>query len=221
MAHHYRLDRIELCSALSIGGLTPSPGLIQRCSAIAGIETHVMIRPRGGNFTYSADELKIMQNDIQIAAELGANGVVFGILDRFNEINTAANRQLVKIAKSYNMEITFHRAFDLVKNPNDSLKMIIDLGFNRLLTSGQQEKAIDGIELIEKLYKGANETIQIMAGSGIDAKNVEAFINLEIDALHFTARTMVAEQPLGFGQDFEPDRAKIEGILKVINKQEY
>ncbi len=216
IAHHYHFDRIELCSALSIGGITPSAGLIQKCSSIAGIETHVMIRPRGGNFVYSSDELKIMQKDIHIAAELGANGVVFGMLDRFDQINIAANRILIKIAQSFNLNTTFHRAFDLVKNPNKSLMEIIDLGFDRILTSGKQQKAIDGIKKIEDLLEHANGKIQIMAGSGINADNARQFQNIGIDALHFTARKLKSEKSLEMGKSYSPDTSKIEGVLNAL-----
>ncbi len=216
IAHHYHLDRVELCAALEVGGLTPSAGLIQRCSSMAGIETHVMIRPRSGGFVYSADELKIMQNDIQMAAELGVNGVVFGILDNSNQINTAANRILVSLAKKYNLEATFHRAFDLVKDPNQSLKTIIDLGFDRLLTSGQKEKAIEGIGLIEQLLDEAKGNIQIMPGSGIDSSNARQFKSLGVDALHFTARKTGINSTLAFGEEHIPNRDKIEGILAEV-----
>ena len=218
VASQYGFDRLELCSALETGGLTPSAGLIKICTSIPGIETHVMIRPRGGGFAYSRQELSIMEEDIRIAANLGAKGVVFGILNASNDIDSVSCLHLMNIIRDLKLEATFHRAFDLVINPNEALLKIIDLGFHRLLTSGQHEKAIDGIQLIQQLINTSKNRIQIMAGSGINFSNAPVFKGIGVDALHFTAKKATDQYSLNMGTDYLPDTEKIEQILKALQK---
>ena len=148
IAEKYGAKRIELCSALEVGGLTPSPGMAQMCSSLPKIEVHAMIRPRGGKFVYTAKELDIICLDIESLSELGIKGVVFGVLSEDYNIDIHTNSRLLQIARSKGLEATFHRAFDLVRDPLDSLNLVIDMGFDRILTSGQQSRAIDGINLM-------------------------------------------------------------------------
>ena len=164
-------DRIELCQSLNEGGLTPSAGTLKAAREALSIEIHVLIRPRAGDFCYSEIELAEMKADIKYAKELGIDGVVFGILNQDGNINKAACTEFINLAKP--MTLTFHRAFDMSKDPIKALSDLIELGFDRLLTSGQQNKAFEGIHLINKLVDIADNRIVIMAGSGINAENIQ------------------------------------------------
>jgi len=217
VANEFKFDRIELCSALDLGGLTPSIGLIETCAKLKHVETHVMIRPRGGNFVYSQNELDIMILDIRNSAHAGAKGVVFGILNNDNMPDQVKLEKLISLARSLYLETTFHRAFDLTRDPMGSLDRIIELGFDRLLTSGQKEKAFEGRELIKKLTEFSEGRIQIMAGSSVNETNIKALLKTGINALHFTARKKTEDIPLKMGSGYEPDPEKIERILKCIN----
>lgn len=216
LASQFGAKRVELCSALDLGGLTPSVGLIQKCSEINQIDVHVLIRPRPGDFTYSKEELRTMKADIQHAAEYGAKGAVFGILTPENEIDLNSNIELLELAKSLQLGATFHRAFDLVNNPIHSLSDLINLGFDRLLTSGQQTTAIEGLSLISNLVENAKNRIEIMAGSGVNSSNVQELVNTGIDAVHFSSRKKQIESPLGMGTNYAPDSEKIAGIMKQL-----
>ncbi|MDO9767282.1 copper homeostasis protein CutC [Glaesserella parasuis] len=146
-ANQFPIDRIELCSALAVGGLTPNLGFIQQTQQISTIPLALMIRPRAGDFLYSEDEIQIMLNDIATAKQLGIQAVVFGALSANGEIDLATTELLVKASQG--MEITFHRAFDLCKDPITALEQLIDLGCHRILTSGQATTAFDGIPVIQ------------------------------------------------------------------------
>ena len=210
--------RIELCSALDLGGLTPSFGLIQTCVTQCDLEVFVMIRPRGGDFVYSAEELAIMEADLVAAKNAGAHGVVFGCLTEKNELDLAANRTLIQKSKELGLGTTFHRAFDFCTQPEKSLFDLIDMGFDRLLTSGQKPRAIDGIDLIKKRVRIAEDRIQIMAGSGVNAENAFMLSATGIHAIHFTARKPVSlEDPLNMGLKYIPDPEKIKQIIHAIS----
>lgn len=210
--------RIELCSALDLGGLTPSFGLIQTCVAHCDLDVFVMIRPRGGDFVYSPEELTVMEQDLVAAKNAGAHGVVFGCLTEKNELDLAANRTLIKKAKELGLGTTFHRAFDFCSQPEKSLLNLIDIGFDRLLTSGQKPRAIDGIDLIKKLVVLAEDRIQVMAGSGVNPENASILSASGIQAIHFTARKPVnLEDPLNMGLKYIPDPEKIKQIIHAIH----
>ncbi|XP_027204053.2 copper homeostasis protein cutC homolog [Dermatophagoides pteronyssinus] len=166
--------RIELCSALKEGGLTPSLGFLKFVKQQFSKELLIvfpMIRPRGGDFNYSAEELKIMANDIECMRENGyADGFVFGCLQSDGTVDLEANRFLLEKAKP--LPCTFHRAFDMVADWEKSLEDIIHLGFKRILTSGRAATAIDGLEQIQKLIELADGRIIIMPGSGINVANL-------------------------------------------------
>ena len=185
-AKSYGVKRIELCSALSVGGLSPSIGLIKKCAEIKEVETHVMLRPHEESFIYKNAALNTMLEDIYHIKNAGAKGVVFGCLNNLNEINIKQNKVLIELAKALNLETTFHRAFDYSNNPINSLSQIIELGFNRLLTSGAEETAEKGMEMIELLVKKSNGQIEIMAGCGVTEKNVLDIAKTGVDAIHFT-----------------------------------
>ncbi len=179
-------SRIELCGSMYEGGTTPSAGLIHVVKQRVSIEIHAMIRPRGGDFCYSDNEIAVMQADIRIAKELGCEGIVLGILQKDGRVNIAQTKALVALAKP--MAVTFHRAIDMTPDYLQALEDIIETGCNRILTSGQKNTATEGIENIKKLVKQANGRIEIMAGSGINAANAQTLIHTGMDALHLTGK---------------------------------
>lgn len=182
--------RVELCAAIPEGGTTPSYGDIALARELLQIKLHVIIRPRGGDFLYSPLEHRIMLKDIENAHRLGADGVVIGCLTPEGEVDMARNRELMNAAAG--MSVTFHRAFDMCRDPYDSLERIIELGCDRLLTSGQQPRAEDGIELLQELVGKAGDRIIIMPGSGVNANNI-AKLAKETGAreFHLSARESV------------------------------
>lgn len=179
-------DRVELCSALEVGGVTPSIGMIRQALEI-GIKVHVLIRPRNGDFLYTADELSCMAQDVEMARELGAHGVVIGALTEGGEVDIEACKIILQNAGD--MNITFHRAFDLCRNPYKAIDDIIELGCNRILTSGQSKSAEDGMEILTNLQAYAGNRLTILAGGGITPINAAKIIsNTGIRELHASAR---------------------------------
>lgn len=181
-------DRIELCSELGIGGITPSYGLLKAVKEQINIPVHILIRPRGGDFVYSDYEFKVMLNDIQNCFELGFDGVVSGVLLPNFSIDLVRTKQLLDSSKD--MKFTFHRAFDWVINPLLALEQLEQLGVDFILTSGQQSKAIEGIELLKKLRQKATNII-IMPGSGINSDNVNQFKDSDFENIHFSAADLI------------------------------
>lgn len=162
--------RVELCAAIPEGGTTPSYGEIAVAQELLDIKLNVIIRPRGGDFLYSGLEHKIMLKDIEICLKLGVDGIVIGCLTAEGDVDMQRCRELVAAAGE--MDITFHRAFDKCRDPFISLEDIISLGCSRILTSGQQPKAEQGIGLLKKLVQQAGDRIIIMPGSGINENNI-------------------------------------------------
>lgn len=162
-------DRIELCCALEIGGLTPSIGLIEEAVRIFGKNVFVLIRPRGGDFVYSLEELKVMKKDINTCITKGVSGIVVGCLKENGEIDLKGLEYLIENIKD--ISITFHRAFDEVKDPFDSLEKVIEAGCHRILTSGQKDTALDGIQTIYELNRRASDRIIILPASGVNHEN--------------------------------------------------
>jgi copper homeostasis protein len=163
-------QRVELCAALLEGGLTPSRGMISQARRIDGIALHAMIRPRGGDFLYDPDELDVMRSDIEAAKREGADGVVFGLLTAEGEIDAARTRELIALARP--LAVTFHRAFDMARDPFPALETLIALGVERVLTSGQEATVLEGLPLIAELIGRAANRIIVMPGGGITARNV-------------------------------------------------
>lgn len=162
--------RVELCSGMMEGGVTPSVGLIEAVRAAVSISVHVMIRPRGGDFFYDSDELAVMRHDTAVAKECGANGVVFGILDLDGNIDLAHTRAMAELARP--MEVTFHRAFDMAADLPRALEDVCATGATRLLTSGGRQTSIEGRDQIGKVVQQAGGRILVMPGSGIKPENV-------------------------------------------------
>ncbi len=169
-------DRIELCENMMEGGCTPSAGTIKFARKELQIPIMVMIRPRGADFLYSHDEFQIMKNDICAARDLGADGVVFGILNPDGSIDLKRMGELVEMARP--MQVTCHRAFDMTADPFKALDDLRDLGIDRILTSGQSDSALLGAALIRELINYAEKRIIIMPGHGIKEHNLSEAINL-------------------------------------------
>lgn len=164
-------NRIELCENLSEGGTTPSYGTIKECLKRLSVPTLVMIRPRGGDFLYNPEEIEIMKNDILLCKDLGVSGVVFGVLNNENEVDVPLLKSLINCASP--MEVTFHKAIDEVSDPLASLDILIDLGVNRVLTSGKAETAIQGAELLNRMVEKAQDKIIIVVAGKVSKDNIE------------------------------------------------
>lgn len=184
--------RIELCGGMFEGGTSPSAGLIKLARQNVTIKLYVMIRPRGGDFCYSDTEFEVMKADIETAKELGADGVVLGILNPDGTVDTTRTKELVELAKP--LKVTFHRAFDVSAEPFEALEAVIGTGCERILTSGQKNAAIDGLELLGQLAGKADNRIEIMAGSGVGAQNAKQFLAVGVHALHMTGKGIVNSQ---------------------------
>ena len=184
------VDRVELCASPAEGGVTPSLATIERVTKIKGLDVSVMIRPRGGDFLYSDDEFQTMLRDIEHARKAGATGVVFGILTADGKVDVERTRALVEA--SGDMETTFHRAVDMTEDYIAAVEAVIEAGCKRILTSGGYDKAIEGKENIARAVEISRGRIEIMAGSGVVAANAKELADLGVDALHFSAKTMVA-----------------------------
>jgi copper homeostasis protein len=167
--------RIELCSNLLEGGVTPSAGLISTVRSKISIGIWVMIRPRGGDFCYSSDEFETMEQDVLTAKQLGADGIVFGILQEDGRVDVPRTRHLVGIARP--LKSTFHRAFDMSRDFSSALEDIISAGVDRVLTSGGEQKVEDGIPTVVELMRAAGQRITVMAGGGIGENNVHRVVS--------------------------------------------
>lgn len=187
-------DRVELCAGIPEGGTTPSYGEIKTARRLLrSTRLHVIIRPRGGDFLYSPLEIECMEEDIRICRDLGVDGVVFGCLTENGEVDMEKNQRLMECAKG--MSVTFHRAFDRAAKPFAAMEDIISLGCDRILTSGQQPKAIDGVKLLAELQQKANGRIILLAGSGVNEDNIRAIYDATgICEYHFSARVSVASK---------------------------
>lgn len=166
--------RVELCDNLFEGGTTPSAGTIALARQHISIDLNVIIRPRGGDFCYSDIEFAVMRRDIEMAKSLGANGVVIGLLKRDGTIDVARTATLIELARP--LTVTFHRAFDVCRDPFAALETLIDLGVDRILTSGQERTVLEGLDLITELVAQANDRIIIMPGGGIAERHVAKIV---------------------------------------------
>ena len=170
-------DRIELCKDLHLDGLTPDYESAKKTIDSLNIPVFILIRPREGNFMYSNEEFELMKSDIIKFKEMGCKGIVSGVLNSDNSIDIKKTKELVELSRP--LEFTFHRAFDKVNDPLYEIENLIGLGIDRVLTSGQKEKAIDGLVLLKQLNSISNNRIKIMPGSGINKSNIVNFVNFE------------------------------------------
>jgi len=188
--------RIELCADPAAGGTTPSYGTIALAREQLRVPLHVIIRPRGGDYLYSDAEIAVMMRDIVVCKNLGVDGVVIGVLLPEGLIDVARTRELVDTANP--MSATFHRAFDMTEHPVRALEDVIEVGCQRLLTSGQADAAIDGVSLLAKLVQNARARITIMPGAGVRSTNLKALLsNTGANEFHSSAR-MVAQSGMRF-----------------------
>src|SRR5690606_38165149 len=186
-------DRIELCANLNEGGTTPSKGMIEQCRKIFNVPLFPIIRPRGGDFLYTEDEFQIMVQDIRYCKDVGCVGVVTGVVDHDGNIDLRRMEMLINAA--YPMDITFHRSFDRCNDPFKALEELINLGCQRILTSGQQPAAPEGKDLIRDLITAADKRIIIMPGSGVRKENIKELADhTNATEFHSSLRSQVKSQ---------------------------
>lgn len=179
-------DRVELCSDLLEGGLTPTHGTLKVARQRLHIKIMAMVRPRGGDFCYSDVEFAVMREDLLAATSLGADGIVLGLLEPDGTIDRDRTRELVQLARP--LPVTFHRAFDMTRDPFEALDVLIDLGVDRVLTSGQEPSVVEGLSLIAELAKRAGTRIIVMPGGGITARNVARVVaEAGVKEIHFAS----------------------------------
>ncbi|MBI5372376.1 MAG: copper homeostasis protein CutC [Sphingobacteriales bacterium] len=164
-------DRVELCANLAEGGITPSFGTIKQCRETFPVLLYPIIRPRGGDFLYTDEEFSIMLQDVKLCKELGCDGVVIGMLNRDGSLDLKRSARLVEAA--YPLGVTYHRAFDRCLDPFEALEQLVEIGCERILTSGQMPAVPEGAELVAELNKRAEERIIIMPGSGLRKENIK------------------------------------------------
>lgn len=222
-------SRIELCDNLYEGGTTPSSGMIQVVLNELSLPVNVIIRPRGGDFLYTDLEFEVMKKDIELCKKLGVNGVVIGILTENGRIDQHRTRELIDCARP--LEITFHRAFDMTPDPFEALDLLMDLGIDRVLSSGQKNSAPEGAPLIRKLIERAGSEIIILPGGGLNEENILEFARFT-GALEFhaTLRSRVSSKMVFRNQEVsmgglpqipefdrkETDPAKVANFVRLI-----
>ena len=200
--------RVELCDNLMEGGTTPSAGAIRIARERLTIGLQVIIRPRGGDFLYNEIEFEIMKHDIETAKALGADGVVIGLLQSDGSVDVDRTKRLVELARP--MSVTFHRAFDVAREPFAAMEAIISCGVDRLLTSGQEATAIEGAELIGELVGRAGDRLTIMGCGNLNERNLSRFISQTgVHEVHFTA---FGTEPSAM--EFRNDRVFMGGTLR-------
>lgn len=222
-------DRIELCSCLDVGGLTPSLGAITSAKSLLDIPIHVLIRPRMGDFCYSDLEFQQMLRDLRLAKDTKTEGVVFGILTPEGNVDIYRTALLVEAAKP--LGVTFHRAFDFCVDPFQALDDLISLGVDRILTSGQKNTALEGAPMLKDLIEKADNKVIIMPGSGINSQNLHTLIQqtgakeFHLSASRFLPSPMLSKKetldPQGFGNEElslrQADGDEIRKIKKLLS----
>ena len=167
-------DRLELCANLAAGGTTPAPSVVTSVLERVAVPVCVMIRPRGGSFTYSATELDVMRRDIESMRELGVDGIVTGVLDARGAVDTRRMEPLIAAAEA--LPVTFHRAFDRVRDLPDALESLIDIGIARVLTAGGAPSALAGADVLSELVAQAGDVLMVIAGGGVREDNVREIV---------------------------------------------
>jgi copper homeostasis protein len=181
-------DRVELCASPYEGGTTPSTGLVKRVLADTTLEVHAMLRPRGGDFCYDATEKQTMLAEAADLVAAGVHGLVVGALLPNGDLDIDFLKEVKRVAMG--VDLTCHRAIDVARNPIEVMEGLIQLGFVRILSSGQKDKAMDGIEALAEMVERADGRIQLMAGSGVNPQNCTFFKQIGVNAIHLSARTV-------------------------------
>ena len=207
--------RIELCSELSIGGITPSYQLLKKVMKNLHIPVHVLIRPRGGDFIYSKEEFEMMKENILICKELGSKGIVSGVLHTDNRIDIKRTQELIALSKP--LSFTFHRAFDEVPEPMRAIHQLMSMGVDRLLTSGQKNTAIEGLDLIVELQEIAKNKLIVMPGSGINDVNCKTFKIAGFKEIHASASKKITKPISSNLGDSIETVSDFEMIQKILN----
>lgn len=201
-------QRVELCDNLLEGGTTPSAGCIAVTRRGLKIGLHILIRPRGGDFLYNEDEMAIMREDVRIGKQLGADGVVIGCLTAAGDIDQVRSRELIELARP--MKVTFHRAFDMCRDPRQGLEDLVGLGIERVLTSGQEATCLEGLDLLAALQEQAAGRIIVMPGGGITPRNVQRIVSATgVSEVHLSARHTVSS-----GMAYRNERCFMGGTLR-------
>lgn len=202
--------RVELCAGIPEGGTTPSYGEITTARALlTSTKLHVIIRPRGGDFLYNDTEQEIMLRDIEMAHKIGVDGIVIGCLNKEGDVDYIANKRLIEAAQGLN--ITFHRAFDMCRNPSEALEAIIDLGCNRILTSGGCNNAYNGRFNLKELVLQAAGRVIIMPGCGITPDNIKEIADYTgAQEFHFSGRSTYESEML-----FRNDKVSMGGTVTI------
>jgi copper homeostasis protein len=182
-------DRIELCAALSEGGVTAGVGFLREAIASSSIPVHALVRPRSGGFVYSPAEFRMVCADAEMALSLGAAGIVVGMLKADGTVDTAQTAEMIRIANG--RPVTFHRAFDLARDLSEALHVVTDLGCSRVLTSGGQPTVMEGLEMLLELTQVAAGKIRIAAGGGVSLQNASLLAQVPGLDLHGSLRRKV------------------------------
>ena len=190
----YGANRIELCQDLTNDGITPSKALLNSAIKISTLPINVLIRPRIGDFFYDSEEIKLIEDEIKNIKSLPINGIVIGVLNRKNDLPINILKKLVGMIKP--LDITFHRAFDLLKNPIESMNKLSEIGFDRILTSGQSDTAEKGLKMLLELKQKANGKISIMPGGGINENNCHIFLKNGFNEIHLSAKKKKKENKI-------------------------
>lgn len=192
-------SRLELCSNLVIGGTTPDVALVKEIRKYTDIRIHALIRPRFGDFCYTAHEMEIMKMQIRALKEAGVEGVVIGVLDEEGNLNISALKELMQ--EAVGMSVTLHRAFDMCRDPYQAMEEAIDLGIDTILTSGQKQSAWEGRELLCQLIEKADGRIDIMAGAGIGASTIEKLIPVTGGTSYHMSGKVTLDSPMRYRKE--------------------
>lgn len=220
-------QRVELCSALALGGVTPSYGLIEQARKRLKLDINVLIRPRQGDFLYEPEEVAVMISDIQACARIGVNGVVIGALDPYGNVDMDSCRAMVAVAKHLGLSVTFHRAIDRARDIMEALEDVIALGADRVLSSGGKPTAYEGLDVLSQMNRIAGGRIVIMPGAGVNAGNINEILKKSgASEIHFSGsqqydspmlyRGGVSFTPQIIGGDFLRTESSVEKIRQTM-----
>lgn len=222
---HYAISggatRIELCSSLALGGLTPNFGLMKQTAKASSIPVYAMIRPRQGDFLYSEEEIEIMLSDVEAASEAGLDGIVFGLLTQDGHIDIENSQRIAERAKSLGLGMTYHRAIDQCADMTSALEAIISLGCERILTSGLAPTAIEGVQTLADMVAIAKGRIEIMAGAGVNIDNVETIIkSTGVTEVHLSGKTTRSSHMVFVGEQAKMGAQDVDDFaIPITNTQ--